>query len=426
MSGPKAARIHRDTFGDSVEGRIAEIGAQGDGVLSAGAWRLFVPRTVPGDLVRVAAKGERGVLLSLLEPGPDRAAAPCIHYDSCGGCSLQHVTRDFYRNWKKTLAASALAREGLSADIAEMVETPAASRRRAVFAVERARRTVVVGFNAARSSSVSAIGECVVLAPGLRTALPSLAKIAAQFNARKFDLAATLCENGVDIDLRARTLVEPRGVALQALTVAMREAGFIRLSLNGEPIVTLATPAFSFDDVSVSPSPGAFLQASKEAEQVLIELVKEGCASARRIADVFCGCGTFALPLAKTASVSAFDSDASAIAALDAAARSAQASGALHPVRTAERNLIERPLTAEELDVFDAVVFDPPRAGAKSQSEELAKSRVKRVVAVSCNPKTFARDLAILSQGGFKLERVMPIDQFVFTPHIELVGFLRR
>jgi 23S rRNA (uracil1939-C5)-methyltransferase len=407
---------------------IAEIGAQGDGVGYDGAAPVFVPLTAPGDIVEAEIRGERGRLVELVEESPHRCAPPCPHYGRCGGCALQHVREDYYRAWKRERIVSALERAGLGAAlVGELVSTPAASRRRATFAAQRTGQGVVLGFNERRSERIADIGGCLILHPDLLARLPTLKALSSSLPAARFDLAVTLCRNGLDVDVEAAALEEPRGTAFAALCAAAKTAGCTRLSFNGAPLVTFDPPRIEFDGVAVTPPPGAFLQASKEGEEALIALVKQAAGGARRICDLFAGCGSFALPLARRASVVAIDSDAAAIAALASAAADAQRAGLeINPPRSEVRNLFERPLTAAELRDFDAVVFDPPRAGARAQAEALAGSAVPVAIGVSCNPATFARDAAILAAGGYRLEKVSAVDQFVYSAHVELVGVFRR
>ena len=388
---------------------------------------VFVPLTAPGDVAIVDVRGERGTLIELIEKSPHRAAPPCKHYGQCGGCALQHVTGDFYRQWKRARVVEALSRVGLGeAPVADLIETPAASRRRATFAVRRSKAGVFLGFNARQSSTVVAIEDCKILHPELLAALPSLRALATGIDASAFDLAVTVCRNGLDIDI-VGTAQEPRGAALQNLMGATGPARCLRLSLNGAALITLDPPVIDVDGIAVTPPPGGFLQASREGAAALLALVRQGVGTARKVADLFSGCGAFALPLAKTATAFAVDSDKAAIEALAAAAANAQRAGlAINPVRAEARDLFERPMRAADLNGFEAVIFDPPRAGAMAQAEELAKSKVPIVVGVSCEPATFARDAAILSRGGYRLAKVTPVDQFVYSPHIELVGVFER
>jgi len=408
--------------------RIDEIAAGGDGVALVEGARVFVPLTAPGDAAEIEARGERGTLISVTTPGPDRAEPPCRHYGRCGGCALQHVKADFYRAWKRGRVVSALAREGFDAGlVAPLIETPAASRRRAAFAVTKRGGRTLVGFNARRSSDIVDLEDCRILHPDLLARLDPVRSLASTISADRFDLSLTLCDNGVNAAIAGDAVTEPVGAALSAVISAMRAAGIVRLSLNGETIAAIASPLVHFDGVPVSPPPGGFLQASREGEAALISLVRAAAGKARKIADLFAGCGTFALPLAKIATVTAVDGDRASIEALATAAAAAQGAGMkINPVKTEMRDLFERPLTVKELKGFDAIVFDPPRAGALMQATEIARSRAPVVIGVSCNPVSFARDAAVLRDGGYELTEVTPVDQFVYSSHVELVGVFRR
>jgi 23S rRNA (uracil1939-C5)-methyltransferase len=261
------------------------------------------------------------------------------------------------------------------------------------------------------------------LHPELLAALPRLRSLASAFGGGAFDLSATLCANGLDVNVLGRGLAEPAGGKLADIANAARVC---RLSMNGDPLITLVPPRIAFEGISAVPPPGAFLQASAEGEAALLALVRKAIGGARRIADLFCGLGAFALPLSIGARVDAFDSDLPAIHALNEAVKDAQRNGLTLRAGGETRNLFERPLSASEIGKFDAVVFDPPRAGAEAQAAELAKSKIACVIGVSCNPDSFARDAAILSLGGFELVETTPVDQFVYAPHIELVGVFRR
>lgn len=401
---------------------IGEIGAQGDGVALLDGEPVFVPLTAPGDRAVVDIRGDRGTLVETLDESPHRAPPPCPHYGVCGGCALQHVNADFYRDWKRERVVEALRRAGVEAPVEELTATPAASRRRATFTARQAKDGAIIGFKQRRTRDVAPVEACLVLHPTLQAALPKLRAFARAFPANAFRLSVTLCDNGFDIDIGG-DVEEPRGADLERLGKALEAAGGLRFSLHGEALLTLRVPLVDFDGMQATPPPGGFLQASREGEAALLALVREATRGARRIADLFCGCGAFALPLAREATVFAADADKSAIAALAAAAAHAQAAGvAINPVRTEARDLFVRPLSAQELNRFDAVIFDPPRAGAAAQAEALAKSPVPAVAAVSCNPATFARDAAILIAGGYRLVRVTPVDQFVYSPHIELAA----
>ena len=310
-----------------------------------------------------------------------------------------------------------------------------------MFTVRKTDDGITLGFNARRSDEIVDLGDCSILHPDLLDSLPALRRVGEAAPWPRFDLAVTLCENGVDLDMRphapgarARRQADPVAMSAVAALVAERPAEgprLLRASVDGDPLLTLAPPIVSFDGVMVAPPPGAFLQASVEGESALRAAVAASAAGARKIADLFCGAGTFALPLARDATVAAFDSDEPAIVALEKASRDAQRMGLkMNPVDAVARNLFERPLTPDELSRFDAVVIDPPRAGAKAQAEQLALAARKkgplRIISVSCNPATFARDAALLEEGGYALSRATIVDQFVYSPHIELVGVFER
>ncbi|MEZ5892923.1 MAG: hypothetical protein R3C58_07250 [Parvularculaceae bacterium] len=407
--------------------RIDVIGARGDGVALIDGEKVFVPLSAPGDEARIACCGERGEIEALLTKSPHRAAPPCVYYGQCGGCALQHVTAEFYREWKRKLAVDALARESFDgAIVAPLVLCAPASRRRATFAVRRTAGGLVFGFNARASAQIVNIETCLVLAPELGALVPALCALAeaAPSRWRVFDMAVTLCDNGADVSFSGGDAADDlNGAEMMALSHASRRADVIRITAEGSPVASFETPIVRFGGVPVAVPPGGFLQASAEGEAALTEFVLKNAGGAKRIADLFSGCGTFSLPLAKNAAIDAFDSDAASIAALDAAARGA---GLRRPLKAERRNLFDRPLMPAELNNYDAIVFDPPRAGAKAQAEQLAQSTVPVIVGVSCNPASFARDAAILREGGYSLSQVVPVDQFVYSPHVELAGVFVR
>lgn len=407
---------------------IVELGAQGEGVGYEDEKPVYAPLTAPGDVIDAEIRGERGRILDLIEASPHRRRAPCRHYGACGGCSLQHLDEAYYRAWKRSRVVEALARAGLrDVPVAAIIPIRADSRRRALFAVKQARERARLGFKQRRSWSLVDIDVCSILHPDLQARLPALKALARLIEAPAFTLAATLCRNGLDIDLGGANFAPPAPAAISRLTDAMRASGCIRLSFRGETQIVFERPIIEFDGAPVAPPPGAFLQASREGEAALIGLVRENAGNARKVCDLFAGCGAFSLPLACAASVVAVDNDAPAVEALAEASANAQRLALpVKPIRVVRRDLFERPLTVEELSHFDAVVFDPPRAGARAQAETLALSSAPMAIAVSCNPATFARDAAILVAGGYRLEKVTPVDQFVYSAHVELVGVFRK
>lgn len=405
---------------------IRAVGAKGDGVAHGAAGDVYAPLVLPGETVRLGIVGDRGEVREIVAPSPERVAAPCPHFGRCGGCALQHWREDAYRAWKRAIVVEALRRAGLAdVDVRPVLATPTATRRRAVLAVKRVAGGVLAGFKARASHAIGPIDGCLILHPALRAFVSHGAALAAQLPAAwtSAAFAATLCENGIDLDIAPMTKGGSlSGDALQRFAAAMAPARVIRASVHGDTAIERAAPVVRFAGVVVTPPPGGFLQASVEGETAIAAMIEKESAGARRALDLFSGCGSFSFPLARTASVDAYDGDAAAIAALDRAARVSP----LKPVKATRRDLFARPLAVGEMKGFDLAVFDPPRAGAAAQAAELARADLATIVAVSCNPATFARDAAILSQGGWRLEHVTPIDQFVYSPHVELVGVLRR
>jgi 23S rRNA (uracil1939-C5)-methyltransferase len=359
----------------------------------------------------------------IVTPSPDRVAAPCPHYRACGGCGLMHVRDRFVEDWKRSVVRDALAAQGLATDFGPTATSPARTRRRATFAGRRTKAGAIAGFHARASGSITDVPGCRVLAPDLISALPALRRITAlgASRSRALDLTVTLTDSGLDVAVSGEKDTDSAFRA--TLATAASDAGLARLSWNGETLAQRAAPTVTFGAARVPLPPGAFLQATVEGEVALAQDVAETVGDARRVADLFAGCGTFALRLADRAEVHAVEGDAAMVAALDAGWRAAPG---LHRVTTERRDLFRRPLLADELSRFDAVVIDPPRAGAEAQVVEIARSGLRRLAYVSCNPVTFARDARILSAGGLRLARVRVVDQFRWSPHVELVAAFDR
>jgi 23S rRNA (uracil1939-C5)-methyltransferase len=400
---------------------IDRIGHRGDGIAIVGGEQVYIPYTLPGETVLVDRHGERGDLRRNLSPSPDRIAPVCRYFGACGGCALQHWQEASYRTWKRGLVAAALAHENIEAPIGDLVDAHGAGRRRVVLHARQTREGVTVGFMAHRSHTLIAIDACPVLAPELARAFAIAARIAAELSANKpLDLQFTVTEGGLDVDVRGSG---PLDVASRsALARVASEERLARLTRHGEIITQLAEPAMTTGRARIVLPPGAFLQATVAGENALVAIVLEAAADASKIADLFCGVGTFALRLAENARVLALDSDEAAIAALTGAAKAP----GLKPLEAIQRDLFRRPLTAMELKSFDAVTLDPPRQGAEAQARNLAQSAVRQVIYVSCNAASFARDARILCNDGYRLIAVTPIDQFRYSAHVELVGIFER
>lgn len=402
---------------------IDRLGAQGDGIALTEAGDVFVSYTLPDETVTAARVKDRADLIAVLEPSPLRTTPACRHFTVCGGCALQHMEEAAYRGWKRERVVQALRSRRIDADVAPLVPCAEAARRRATFAVRRTEAGMVFGFNRHLSSEIVSIEECPILRPEIVAAFARLRTLAglACATSAPFHLAVTSTASGLDIAASGGGRLGERE-RRAAVEFVIRE-GFARLSVDGEILVEPTKPAVSFGEISVFVPPGVFLQATQAAEQAMADLVTAHLAKAKRVADLFSGCGSFALRLAGRSDVHAVESDAAALAALDHGFRFAKG---LKRVTVEKRDLFRRPLTFKELNGFDGVVFDPPRAGAEDQSKQLARSDVPFVAAVSCNPVTLARDLAILIEGGYRLTSVTPIDQFLWSPHVEAVALLEK
>lgn len=367
---------------------------------------------------------DRRHLLTVETASPERIAPVCKHFGLCGGCAMQHWSLDRQLAWKRELVIEALHQAGLDAPVANTVDAHGDGRRRVTLHARRGHHDILeVGFAAPRAHHVIAIDDCPILAPGLDGVIAAAWAIAEVLApARKpLDIQATATANGLDIDVRGSG---PLDTALRATLAAVAgKHRLARITRHGDLVIQRAPPALTVGPVPVTLPPGAFLQATAAAETILSDLVRAGIGRAKHVADLFCGVGPFALRLAETARVTAADSDAAAISALKSAVAGAKG---LKPVEAAARDLFRRPFVAAELKGVDAVVFDPPRQGAQAQAQELARSAVPTIVAVSCDRASFARDARILVDGGYRLDSVTPVDQFRYSAHIEIIGIFKK
>ncbi len=399
---------------------ISHVGHRGDGVAEG----RFVPFTLPGELVEVEGAEERVVPSRIVTPSPDRVTPPCPHFGTCGGCALQHWADAPYLAWKRQSVIATLAQHGLQPEVAPTIDARGTGRRRVTFHARRGAGTrLEVGFTAARSHAIVAIEACPLLAPSLDKALPAARLVvrALEGVGKPIDIQVTATLQGLDMELRGPGKLGEKDRL--RLMEAANAAGLARLTNHGDLLMQREPPAVLVDGHRVPLPPGAFLQATEAGEEALAQLVLAGVGKAKAVADLFCGVGPFALRLARQAKVRAVDSDAGAVASLAQAVR--MASG-LKPIQAETRDLFRRPLLVADLKGLDAVVFDPPRAGAEAQAAFLAKADIGRIVAVSCSPSTFARDACLLAAGGWKLGTVTPVDQFTWSAHVELVATFTR
>ncbi|MFB2595535.1 class I SAM-dependent RNA methyltransferase [Paracoccus sp. p4-l81] len=401
---------------------IERLGHHGDGIGAGPDGPVFAPMTLPGEVITGTITGERMADPRVLTASPDRVAPPCPHYRACGACVLQHAADGFVARWKAGVVEQALAAHDIAARVEGVATSPPASRRRAVLAGRRTRSGVLVGFHARASDQIVAVPGCTVLDPGLVALIPALERLVAQTGTRKgaMDLAVTLSEGGADL---AVTGGKPMDAGLFAELSALADAeDLARLTWEGQVVATRRPPQQRLGPARVAPPPGAFLQATPQGQAALVASVLQTVDQAARVADLFAGCGTFALPIARKASVHAVEGDAAMLAALD---RGWRDSSGLHALTHEARDLFRRPLLPDELARFDAIVIDPPRAGASAQIAQIAAARVPVLAYVSCNPVTFARDAATLAEAGYQMDRLRVVDQFRWSSHVELVARFR-
>ncbi|WEX78225.1 class I SAM-dependent RNA methyltransferase [Sinorhizobium numidicum] len=409
--------------------KISRLGAQGDGVAQTETGHVYAAFTLPGETVTLAVDRTHGTLMSLKEASPQRVEPKCRHFGpegvngTCGGCTLQHASDELYHAFKRSLVIDALKSKGLTPEVGPLIIARPGERRRVVFTARRTEKELLLGYNQAESHHIVAISECPITSPGIVSRLATIRRIAAAMASSAEPFRITVLETETGLDLAAEGIKLSDKQRRTTVETVLGERGIARVSLNGEIIVEPVKPAIGFGGVTVSPPPGSFTQATREAEEAMAERVLGHVGKSKRVADLFSGIGTFALRIARTARVHAVESEDKALKALDFAARKTQG---LKPITIEKRDLFRRPMMVQELKVFDAVVFDPPRAGAEAQCHELARSSVKKIAAVSCNPVTLARDLSILVAAGYRITSVTPIDQFLWSAHVEAVATLEK
>jgi len=406
---------------------ITAVGGRGDGLAQGGRGIVYVPFSLPGEQVRARVAGDRAEIAELLTPSAARIEPACRHFGRCGGCQLQHWREADYLAWKRDTVADALAKRGLGgAVVDDTIVAWGAGRRRAAFHAARESGRVRIGFVERGGARLTPIAECPVLAPKLEAVALKLAPLAelALPPRGEITLQCLLTDAGVDVSIKGAGRARPERAAFEALSRAVEELGLARLSIDGELIVERAKPLLRMGKAQVQPPPGAFLQPTAEGEEALARLALDAIGASARVIDLFSGIGTFALRAAERAEVLAVESDA---AMLDALKRAADgAGGALKQVTTLRRDLLRTPLSSLEMKKIDAAIIDPPRSGARLQAEQIARAPIRRVAYVSCDAPTFARDVKVLIDHGFSLTRVTPVDQFRWSPHVEIVGALER
>jgi 23S rRNA (uracil1939-C5)-methyltransferase len=399
---------------------IEGLGARGDGIATLGQEQLYVPFALPGERWRVTG-GKDG---DMLRAHPSRATPICRHFGTCGGCVAQHMPDDIYVDWKRRMVVDAFRHRGIDAPVEALLRVPAGSRRRVTLYAKRYDKEVRLGFHRAATHDILDVAECPIAVPGIVNLLPALRGMLQRLLPGRAEAAITVLAtpSGLDVGM---VLAHTGSMVREypRLAAWATRHGIARLTLGEDTVAETRQPVLTYANAEVHPPPRAFAQAVTSSEAQMIRLVTTAADKARRIGDLFCGIGTFALPLARQARVLAVDSNEPAVAALGAAARRAQG---LKPIEAKVRDLFRTPLSARELEGFDAVVLDPARAGAQAQAAQIAASDVGLVIYVSCDPGTLARDARILIDGGCRLERVTPIDQFLYAAHVEVVAVFKR
>jgi len=404
---------------------IERLGHLGHGITTGPQGPLYVPGVLPGEVVEGDPVGDRLENVRIVTPSAQRVKPPCGHARACGGCQLQHASDDFVAGWKRDVVRTALSAQGLSPDVvrAEVRTSPPRSRRRATLAARRTKGGALIGFHARGSDVIIPVPGCILLHPSLMALLPAVEALAQVGGSRSQTLSVTLTHSQTGPDVRVEG-GKPLDAALQMDLARLAERFVLaRLTWGDETVALRALPEQVFGKARVQMPPAAFLQATDSGEAALLDLVKQALGPQKRLADLFAGLGTFALPLAEEAEVLAVEGEAAMIAALDKAARGASG---LKRITAEKRDLFRRPLEPDELKGLTGVVIDPPRAGAEAQARSLAASAVPVIAMVSCNPASFARDARILLAGGYRLDWVQVVDQFRWSHHIELAARFSR
>ncbi|MEM7241662.1 MAG: class I SAM-dependent RNA methyltransferase [Pseudomonadota bacterium] len=402
---------------------INRLGARGEGIVQNGAEEIYVPFALPGEVIAGGVSADRIEKPKIVTPSELRVSPKCKHFKTCGGCRLQHYNPDALAAWKGALISDALEKFNLKTEIKPTHTSPPNSRRRATLSGRRSKSGTVIGFHGAASDQIIDIQECPILDPRILDGWPVYDMLVIKGASRKgsIKLAVTVSDTGLDISVSdAKPLSAQENQYISMFCVDKQVA---RLVWNGEMAFQSTPPTITLDGIQLRLVAHGFLQATEFGQNALIDTVRGIVRDKRTTVDLFSGMGTFSLPLAKTRAFHAVEHGRDMLSALQATAN--QASD-LYPITTEHRDLFRRPLMPDELNKFDSLVIDPPRAGALAQCHEIAKSKIDTIAFVSCNPATFARDARVLVDAGFSLNWVLPIDQFLWSPHVELAAEFTR
>lgn len=400
---------------------IDRLGHHGDGIAMGDTGPIYAPGCLPGEEVEGDLVKDTLANIKILTPAPNRVKPPCAHARTCGGCLMQHVSDASVADWKQGIVVGALAAQGLTATFRPIATSPARTRRRATLSARKTKGGLLMGFHARASDTLVPVPNCQLLHPDLIAAFPALETLVKMGGSRTVEVQLTVTRSlaGADVSV---TGGKPLDAQMQMDMARLCEGNKIaRLTWNGETVTLRAAPVQRFGRALVAPPPGAFLQATAEGESALLQAVALAIGPAKKVVDLFAGSGTFSLPLAERAEVHAVEGEAKMIAALEKGARAAEG---LKRLTSEARDLFRRPLEPDEFKGVEAVIIDPPRAGAEAQIAVLAKARVPVIAYVSCNPATFARDAKVLVAAGYRLDWVQVVDQFRWSAHVELAARL--
>ncbi|MBP7190040.1 MAG: class I SAM-dependent RNA methyltransferase [Rickettsiaceae bacterium] len=398
--------------------KILRLNEAGLGSSKTDRGNIELPYTLPGEIVEFERHSYRSqknsILKDIIEESPDRIKPKCKYYGSCGGCNLQHINENLYKKFKLDLISSALSKYNIDTTIKDII-TPTSGRRRASLKAIRKGNKILLGFLRFQSNQIINIEECCALSEKLSKSIPPLKEALNKILKEKQKSVVYITEamNGVDILIESNDNLETN------ITKEDLPEYVIRLRLNDSEVFAKDAPYVEFSEVKVGIDNKSFLQATLESDKILAKIITEHAPKNGKGVDLFSGSGTLTIPLAQLGlQMDAFESDKDAIAALSDASP--------NNIYITKRDLYDDPLSSDELSIYNFAIINPPRMGAKKQISELAKSNISRIIYVSCNPSTFARDASILISGGYSLLEVTPLDQFLYTNHLEVIGVFER
>lgn len=401
--------------------KIEQFGSQGDGIANLDGQNIYVPYTIEGEKVSAIINNNRGQLIEIIEKSPSRVTPICEYYTQCGGCTLQHMNEEKAAEFK-----TKLIEEAISITPSEFTNAYESGRRRVKFNIEKQKNDIILGFMAAKSHDIIDIENCPIVCQELQNFIPRLRELCRTLLKpdEKVTANLTACDNGIDIDIAGiKPLNKKSRGELESLAIAAQKSGLTRLTLNGELAFQTITPVVKFANIPVEVPPNCFLQATKTCEDAITSQLLAWAKGSKRIIDLFSGVGTFSLPLKQIGEVRAYELNTPSVVALNKAAKAA-AGG--HKLEAFTRDLFRLPVSPLELKNVDLAVLDPARAGANYQVKQLVKSKINKIIYISCEPASFAEDLKVLVEGGFKLKELKAFDQFRYSTHVEIMGLFVR